>query len=397
MNMQSRLRKYAVLAITTGIFWASNAMSAECPIIDLGTGAGTSSNAYLINTIGQMAGITVDGTPLGRHGFVRKNDLMTDTGEIVPIAMNNNGLILASPSESENPPYLWDNGVLTEIGPLSGSGRYPLNLSPKDININGQVIVNTYDFDSFSPRGAAFWDQGVFSVLPALSSDIREIRVTDINDRGQVVGYNYGNTGQRGFVWEEGKLTDLGALGGRGGGSSSEPPPPIVINNKGQVAGTYTIGGKRHAFVWYRGIKADLGTLGGLDSSNPQEPLFGSGALAINNRGQVIGSSITAKGERHAFLWNRGVMIDLGTLGGKFSQPKAINNNGLVIGVSTDSSGVEHEFLWRRGVMTELKPFFGASYASAEAINAMGQVVGRSVYPDQGYVSHATLWNTTCD
>jgi probable HAF family extracellular repeat protein len=37
----------------------------------------------------------------------------------------------------------------------------------------------------------------------------------------------------------------------------------------------------------------DLGTLGGNSS----------GANAINNRGQIVGSSTTTLGERHACLW----------------------------------------------------------------------------------------------
>jgi len=57
----------------------------------------------------------------------------------------------------------------------------------------------------------------------------------------------------------------------------------------------------------------DLGTLGG-NNSFP---------LGINDRGQVVGWSETADIDPnsgfptfHAFLWNRGVMHDLGTLGG---------------------------------------------------------------------------------
>ena len=54
----------------------------------------------------------------------------------------------------------------------------------------------------------------------------------------------------------------------------------------------------------------DLGTLGGL----------GSRALAINGSGQIVGTSVTASGQTHAFLWQEGAMIDLGTLGGKYSE-----------------------------------------------------------------------------
>src|SRR6185503_13442543 len=51
----------------------------------------------------------------------------------------------------------------------------------------------------------------------------------------------------------------------------------------------------------------DLGTLGGSSSQ----------AVAINEAGQIIGQSYLAgDAEQHAFVWQGGVMTDLGTLGG---------------------------------------------------------------------------------
>ena len=72
----------------------------------------------------------------------------------------------------------------------------------------------------------------------------------------------------------------------------------------------------------------DLGTLGGIFSV----------AVAVNEQGQVVGTSQTAARESHAFLWENGVMTDLGTLGGgtdSFAQ--AINNSGQVAGSARDS------------------------------------------------------------
>jgi probable HAF family extracellular repeat protein len=50
----------------------------------------------------------------------------------------------------------------------------------------------------------------------------------------------------------------------------------------------------------------DLGTLG-----------TSTGATAINDRGQLTGSSTMANGKGHAFLYSNGRMRDLATLAGR--------------------------------------------------------------------------------
>ena len=81
----------------------------------------------------------------------------------------------------------------------------------------------------------------------------------------------------------------------------------------------------------------DLGTLGGTFSF----------AVAINDLGQVVGSSTTTTGEIHAFRWQAGVMTDLGTLGGTSSEAHAINGRGRIVGHSETAAGVTHAVLWR--------------------------------------------------
>ena len=82
----------------------------------------------------------------------------------------------------------------------------------------------------------------------------------------------------------------------------------------------------------------DLGTLGGEEST----------AIAINDRGQVVGASQTSSGDHHAFLWQDGVMTDLGTLGGSESYAFDINESGQVVGESETASGNRRATLWER-------------------------------------------------
>jgi len=204
-----------------------------------------------------------------------------------------------------------------------------------------------------------------------------------INTRGQIVGISsptYGEaTGSHAVLWQEGTVRDLGTL-----------PTPFDsraeasdINDVGQVAGTSYgvpyVDGRRivqpsHAFVWQHGLMTDLGTLGGLSSE----------AVAINERGQITGRSETGQfvpGSHgptpviHAFVWQAGVMTDLGTLGGTFSDARDINNRGQVVGGS-NSVDAFGGYLWQRGSMTPFSGLNPGDQTEVGAINDRGDAVG---------------------
>src|SRR4029077_18047835 len=118
------------------------------------------------------------------------------------------------------------------------------------------------------------------------------------------------------------------------------------------------------AFRWQGKQLQDLGTLGGPDAC----------AVWANGRGQITGASFTNSTVNpdtglptlDPFLWENGKMLDLGTLGGTVGRALMINNLGQVIGQSSlaeapgacitgDSltSGC-HAFLWDRGILKDL-------------------------------------------
>src|SRR5262245_49299165 len=76
----------------------------------------------------------------------------------------------------------------------------------------------------------------------------------------------------------------------------------------------------------------DLGSLGGVYSYTH--------ASDINATGQVVGMS-----NGHAFLWQDGIMTDLGSLGRGDSSAAAINDVGQVVGTAGASDGTLHGFL----------------------------------------------------
>jgi probable HAF family extracellular repeat protein len=170
---------------------------------------------------------------------------------------------------------------------------------------------------------------------------------------------------------------DLGALGAGEGECCSEA---FGINPAGQVVGwSFTAADATHAFLWEKGVMSDLGTLGGSFSE----------AFGINPAGKVVGGSTTTGGQEHAFLWEKGVMSDLGTLGGGSSEARGINPAGQVVGwSSTAGVGDVHAFLWEKGVMTDLGTLRG-DFSEAFGINPAGQVVGGVAPVDR---LHAFIW-----
>jgi len=160
----------------------------------------------------------------------------------------------------------------------------------------------------------------------------------------------------------------------------------LDINAKGQV--TYTdlpaeTGIPRAKF--YDGhTTIDIGTLGG--------PAAGS--QAINDRGQITGSSATAGGAFHAFLWSKATgMIDIHRPGLSVSNGYVLNNKGWVAGVApfSGASGPLTAFRWTPATgMVNIGSFGTTSFANA--INDAGTVVGYSQGPEPGILGRAFKW-----
>jgi probable HAF family extracellular repeat protein len=84
-------------------------------------------------------------------------------------------------------------------------------------------------------------------------------------------------------------------------------------------------------------------------------------------------------------LWSNGQVINLGTLGGNQGTAVAINNKGQVVGydTTTGDGGFIHPFIWEDGEMADLNRLFpigiGWIFQEVSDINDNGQILGKGL------------------
>lgn len=207
-----------------------------------------------------------------------------------------------------------------------------------------------------------------------------------INASGQITGsagLGGNSAASHVFIYSDGTFTNLGTLGGGSGIANG-------INSSAQVAGYSTnAAGAYRAFISNGDSLIDIGDLGGGSAV----------AYGINDAGQVVGSAVTKDGSNHPFLYSGGRMIDLGTLGSPegsawWNSSEAINNSGIVVGYSyTDiPNSAFLGFIWSKGKMTAVGTL-GGSLSQAFAVNNVGQVTGIAYLPSG--LAHAFIRETS--
>ena len=212
---------------------------------------------------------------------------------------------------------------------------------------------------------------------PAGSSEAR-----DINDFGQIAGWAMQpDRSVQAIRWDaDGIPTALGTLGGKNSCA-------LGINVWGAVVGwAETVAGEAHAFVWQDGVMTDLGA-GRTDLTV---------AYAINDDGTIAGMSwpmaaVPGSPMGRAVVWEDGQVVDLGAcLAVPCSAGLDINNAGQVVGWSVGEELAQHAYVWDGIARTDLGAALpGAS--QARGINVSGAVVGW--YDDEAKLRHAALWN----
>jgi probable HAF family extracellular repeat protein len=374
----------------------------------------------------------VGGTiPFVNHAFRWKGNLVTDLGALGSVnsncsdasAVNDLGQIAGQSEIDEIDPLLGvkemraalflGNRILN-LGTLGGAES-----TAYGINNRGQVvgfalntipdplsIVDSFIFGSSggTQTRAVLWQDGIIRDLGTLGGP--DGFASFVNERGQIAGFSYLNSTPNAttglptvhpFLWEHGRMRDLGSLGGTLAGLGSISVGGL--NDRGEVIGLSTLQGDpgcgsptgcvADAFLWSRGKMIDLST-----STIGGSPI---GTFAINNAGEIVGAGAFPNAPFDAYVWRDGVASDLGHLGDCGSLGFAINSKDQVVGGTFSCADFTHStaFLWENGAIVDLNQQIPAPSSLhlvvAIAINDRGEIAGIGVPPGVAPANYDSL------
>lgn len=321
-----------VLSADGGLTAAPSAYH-QYTVTDLGSLGGLFTEPQSINDRGQIVGYSQD-TNATEHAFIWQRGKMVRLGVVegdnvsMANAINNKSQTVGVSCQKNGDVHatLWSQGRTIDLGRLGDDKLNTGNVV--GINDKGQMIVNFVTYSNSSILAVADFATQHNRVLlsPASGMSIRKGRflghnvmaAVALNNSDTVVGLRRDgvNYYPQGFLWENGKITNLGAF------------EPSGINASGTIIGTNWQGKQRVpvASLWKNGRVIPL-------HSQVSDSTLG---IAVNDKEEAIG--VTNLGiPRAALLWSGGSCIELNNAllpKGEWTQicPKAINNLGQIVG-----------------------------------------------------------------
>ena len=226
-----------------------------------------------------------------------------------------------------------------------------VNIYPTGINNAGQIVGTFNDSDS---HHGFLYTNNAFTIFEVPGSG--STFPADINDTGEIVGSYTNNHGDEshGFLYSQGVFTTIDVPNSRGTSGA------LGLNNVGQIVGTFDSTPPTRGFLYSNGVFSTL------DFPRPQDTSRTTRLYGINDAGQIAGSfcGVSPDGyECYGFIYfNSNFTIVDGDLRG-------INNVGQVVGST---------FVYTNGTFTTIN-VPGSTETSVDGINDAGQIVGNYV------------------
>ena len=280
------------------------------------------------------------------------------------MAVDYTGTFLYLADKSSNGISGYKIGGASTLTPISGS---PFTASRRSVSSPwyGRTRTQSTRLPRFQNRGSL--------------GTVSNITASGINNKGEVSGtvtyYPTPDLFQQAFIYA-GEM-NKGISFNRGSAGNA-------INNNGQVAGTtneFFLTGlpPGHAFLYSYSDNTEV-------DLEPGPSGMQSDGLAINSAGDITGFLSTGRCNSgsnpaclapfHAFVYQGSGLVDIGTLGGTYSEGTGINDLNEIAGVSSvKGSRLNHLFLYARGHMRDMGTVAGESFVTA-LINNRGEIVG---------------------
>ena len=341
---------------------------------------------YTVTNIGELGGTSSSANGINNEGWVTgQANLPGDQAGVAFLWRERTGMTDLGTLGGPNSAVYWP--VKDDIGLIAGGS---------DTSNNDPLNENFCGFGTGLICLGFVWRDDTMTPLPTLGGN--NAQAAGVNNRGQVVGWAENSTQDPSCIGPQVLDWEAVIWGPKLGEIHELPPLPgdsvaaaIAVNDRGQIVGGSGFCGpvstavSAHAVLWQDGSPIDLGNLGGVINNY---------AAGINSRGEIIGfSDLAGDATGHAFLWTRHHgMQDLGTLSGDVdSSALGINEEGQVTGASCDASGNCRAFLWENGVMTDLNTLVCAGtplyLIYAGDINDHGEIAGGAYDPNTGDAS----------
>ena len=335
------MKNFILFSVCICIGWTSVVFGIHFEVEDIGTLESDYSIAYDVNDHGQICGLySLNGV---QYAFLYNSkdgiQLIDAPESAIPKKINNCGQIIGQfkPDGTHEHAFLWDaEQGFVDLGTLGGSSSYA-----NDLNDYGQVVGHASTDNNVAIR-AFVWENGYMTDLGAMSGDLGLIGNTSsaqgINNDGIIVGIStcvlvhkgkVVRNVQRSVIWKDKHIEDL------------QP------NFKGQTSCVVSCTNTGYVFVQQESPQWP-NRMCAVNLVTGDEKIFNQCYDTVNDKLHMLTGNIFAS-EQDLHILNSDATSTLSDPSSIWTHvhAKNMNNNGLIVGTGQTIYGETHAVIIR--------------------------------------------------